>query len=99
MFYWYEPNNTARCTIVDNFVIGIMSLVTKSVPPKSGVALSPAKVIMSIEQFKKKLIEKNCGTRYLDETTKLRVLEKFGIYSDSNKRNWKKRFDQTNVKK
>tara|TARA_B110000211_G_C13843754_1_gene449119 strand:- start:162 stop:428 length:267 start_codon:yes stop_codon:yes gene_type:complete len=81
---------TLGVTIVDNFVIGVMSLVSKSIPPKNGVAGSPAKVIMSIEQFKKKLIEKNFGTRNLDGTTKRRVLEELGIYSDSNKRIWKK---------
>lgn len=86
-------------TIGDNCVIGAMSLVSKNVPTGTVVAGNPAKVIMTIDKFKEKLIARSCGTGHLDESTKRSVLTDLSIYSDSNKRTWKKHFDQTIIKK
>ena len=77
-------------TIGDNCVVGAMSLVSKSVPAGSVVAGNPAKVIMTIDKFKDKLIERDCGTGHLDESEKRVVLTELDVYSDLNNRTWKK---------
>jgi acetyltransferase-like isoleucine patch superfamily enzyme len=86
-------------TIGDNCVIGAMSLVSRSVPAGSVVAGNPAKVIMTIDKFKSNLIERNCGTGNLDESTKRNVLLELGIHYDLNNRTWKKYFAQTSIRK
>lgn len=77
-------------TIGDNCVIGAMSLVSKSIPAGSVVAGNPAKVIMTIDKFKDKLIERSCGTGHLNESEKRNVLTKLDDCSDLNNRTWKK---------
>lgn len=86
-------------TIGDNCVIGAMSLVSKSVPSGSVVAGNPAKVIMSIDDFKSKLLERNCGTGELDELLKKEFLMSTKVYQDSRGRTWKKYCNENNVKK
>ncbi|MBQ4812044.1 acyltransferase [Pseudoalteromonas luteoviolacea] len=86
-------------TVGDNCVIGAMSLVSKSIPAGSVVAGNPAKVIMSIDDFKSKLLERNCGTGELDELLKKESLMGTEVYQDSRGRTWKKYYNENSVKK
>ncbi|MEH0760281.1 acyltransferase [Vibrio sp. 16] len=86
-------------TVGDDCVIGAMSLVSKSVPSGSVVAGNPAKVIMSTEDLKRKLLKKNCGTGQLRELTKKSALLDLDENLDSNGRTWKKYLNEANVRK
>lgn len=59
-------------TIGDNCVIGAGSVVSKDVPSGSVVAGNPAKIICTIEDYKKKNVEKMKNSTKYDESFTLR---------------------------
>lgn len=80
-------------TIGDDCVIGAMSLVSKNIPSGSVVAGNPAKIITTIDKFKKKLLSRNCNTGNISKKTKKHTLLNLDVTIDLNGRAWKSNMD------
>ena len=63
-------------TIGNNVIVGLGSIVTKDIPDNSVVAGVPARIIESIDQYKKKKIEKTVETKLLSNKEKREYLKK-----------------------
>ncbi len=63
-------------TIGNNVIVGLGSIVTKDIPDNSVVAGIPARIIESVDQYKKKKIEKTVETKLLSNKEKREYLKK-----------------------
>lgn len=61
-------------TIGDNCIIGAGSVVTKSVPSNSVVAGCLARVIETIDEYKKKVSDRMLNTKHMDWKSKKKYL-------------------------
>jgi len=74
-------------TIEDNVIIGAGSVVTKSVPSGHIVAGNPARIVSTIEDYKKKSETLDFGTHGLSAQQKREILEggeKAGLFIRKN---------------
>ena len=65
----------AGITIGNNVVIGAGSIVNRDIPDNVVVAGTPAKVIKTLEEYKKKCIEKGCQILTNDVKLKRKQIE------------------------
>lgn len=75
-------------TIGANCVVGAMSVVTRSVPDGCVIAGNPAKILMSTEEFKVRLLKKNSETGSMSFTNKRDTLLSMTTSYDASGRSW-----------
>lgn len=62
------------CVIGKNSLVAAGSVVTKSVPPFTVVGGNPAHVICTVDEYKKRNLQYNTGTKGMNEIQKKNIL-------------------------